>query len=152
MLSYFAKLLERIQNYSTRLDNSSLLMNQKWVLIETINKSKVIYIFRSNNQLLISKDGIVEKGEWDCLDQNTLLIETKDKSYLYRNGFFDELILVLKLDNKKDFSILVNENKSGGELNTLSSMFDFKPSWTNCGIKLIDTFLINNLILFIRLL
>jgi len=31
-------------------------------------------------------------------------------------------------------------------------VFDFKPSWTNCGIKLIDTFLINNLILFIRLL
>jgi len=32
------------------------------------------------------------------------------------------------------------------------NLFDFKPSWTNCGIKLIDTFLINNLILFIRLL
>jgi len=56
--------------------------------------------------------------------------------------------------------IIVNRNRTSGNIVAVYKkalvrrydMFDFKPSWTNCGIKLIDTFLINNLILFIRLL
>jgi hypothetical protein len=59
----------------------------------------------------------------------------------------EEFINSVKNLSQKDEEIL---NKVSEQTNLI--LFDFKPSWTNYGLKLIDTFLINNLILFIRLL
>jgi hypothetical protein len=118
MLLYLADLFTRLAAHSEQLDNLALLTNQHWVSIDEIAQQKVVYIFRTNNELLISTNGNVQEARWEYLGNNSLLVRTKDSSLLLKHGFFDDSILALKRDSTDDFNIFVNENKHSGELNT----------------------------------
>jgi len=74
---------------------------------------------------LISQNGKVEKARWEYLGNNSLLIDKKEESYLFKHGFFDENILALKVDGKDEYAFLINENKYDGELNSLDKVIDF---------------------------
>ena len=125
MRIFLLNLFQKFQRFSQKLDNTSLLTNQRWVLLDDRDNSKIIYIFRANHELIISKNGLVEKGKWDCLDANTIVIDTPEQSYLYKNGFFDDAVLALKVDSNEDFAVLLNETKYSGELNSLSDIGNF---------------------------
>jgi hypothetical protein len=125
MKTYLSDLIPRIKRFSQELDNITLLTNQHWVVIDELSNSKYVYIFRSNSELLIAQDGRVEKGKWEYLGNNAILIGRKEGSYLFRHGFFDENVLALKVDGKEEYAFLVNENKFGGELNSIEKVFSF---------------------------
>lgn len=123
MKTYLADIIPKIQRFSQKLDNLTLLTNQHWVVVDEINRSKTVYIFRQGGELLISQDGKVERARWEYLGNNSLLIDRKDESYLFRHGFFDENILALKVDGKDEFAFLVNETRYDGELNSVEAIF-----------------------------
>jgi hypothetical protein len=125
MKPFISDLIPKIQRFSQKLDNLTLLTNQHWVAIDDIDNKKIVYIFRSNNELLISQNGIVERAKWEYLGNNSLLIEKKSESYLFRHGFFDENILALKVDGKEEYVFLINENNFEGELNSLNKITAF---------------------------
>ncbi len=125
MILYLADLFTRLAKYSAQLDNVALLTNQHWVSIDEITQQKVVYIFRTNNELLISRNGAVQKAQWEYLGNNSLLIDTAEGSQMFKHGFFDDSILALKLDSTQDFSIFVNENKQTGELNSAQKVVQF---------------------------
>jgi hypothetical protein len=125
MKTFFSDLIPRIQKFSQKLDNLTLLTNQHWVVVDDIKNNKNVYIFRANNDLLISQNGKVEKAKWEYLGNNSLLIDRKDESYLFRHGFFDENILALKVDSKDEYAFLINESKYNGELNSIEHISDF---------------------------
>jgi hypothetical protein len=125
MKTFIADIIPRIQKYSQKLDNLTLLTNQHWVVVDEIANSKTVYIFRPTNELLISKNGKVEKAKWEYLGNNTLLIDLKDESYLFRHGFFDENILALKIDGREEYAFLVNETKFDKELNSSERILEF---------------------------
>lgn len=128
MKTFIADIFPKIQRFSEKLDNLTLLTNQHWVVFDDLEKSKTVYIFRPNNDLLIAKNGKGEKAKWEYLGQNSLLIEMKDEIFLFKHGFFDENILALKLDSKEEYAILINETKYVGELNSLESVINFLHS------------------------
>jgi hypothetical protein len=101
------------------------LTNQHWVVIDDINKNKNVYIFRTNNDLIISQNGKVEKARWEYLGNNSLLIDKKEESFLFKHGFFDENILALKVDSKNEYAFLINENKYNGDINSIEKVIDF---------------------------
>lgn len=125
MRTYISDIIPRIQKFSQKLDNLTLLTNQHWVIIDDIDKTKNVYIFRQNNELLISQNGKVEKAKWEYLGHNSLLIDRKGESYLFKQGFFDENILALKIDSKDEYAFLVNETKFDKELNSSLSVIEF---------------------------
>lgn len=125
MRTYISDIIPRIQKFSQKLDNLTLLTNQHWVVIDDIDNTKNVYIFRQNNELLISQNGKVEKAKWEYLGHNSLLIDRKDESYLFKHGFFDENILALKIDSKDEYAFLVNETKFDKELNSSLSVIEF---------------------------
>lgn len=125
MKTFISDLIPKLQRFSHKLDNLTLLTNQHWVVIDDISNNKNVYIFRANNDLLISQNGKVEKAKWEYLGNNSLLIDKKDESYLFRHGFFDENILALKVDSKDEYAFLINENKYDGELNSIDRIIDF---------------------------
>lgn len=125
MKTFISDLIPKLQRFSERLDNLTLLTNQHWVVVDDISNNKNVYIFRANNDLLISHNGKVEKAKWEYLGNNSLLIEKKDESYLFKHGFFDENILALKVDSKDEYAFLINENNYDGELNSLDKVIDF---------------------------
>lgn len=125
MRTYISEIIPRIQNFSQKLDNLTLLTNQHWVVIDDIDNEKNVYIFRQNSDLLISKNGKVEKAKWEYLGHNSLLIDRKDESYLFKHGFFDENILALKIDSSDEYVFLVNESKFEKELNSSLRVIEF---------------------------
>lgn len=125
MKTFISDLIPKLQKYSQRLDNLTLLTNQHWVVIDEIKDSKYVYIFRSNNELLISQNGIVEKAKWEYIGNNSLLIDRIEESYLFKQGFFDENILALKVDSKNEYAFLINENKYNGDLNSIDHIIAF---------------------------
>ena len=125
MRTYISDIIPKIQKFSQKLDNLTLLTNQHWVVINEIDNAKNVYIFRPNNELLISQNGKVEKAKWEYLGNNSLLIDRKDESYLFKHGFFDENILALKIDGRNEYAFFVNETKFDGELNSLENVYSF---------------------------
>ena len=125
MKTYFSDLIPKLQKFSQKLDNLTLLTNQHWVAIDDINSNKNVYIFRGNNELLISQNGKVEKARWEYLGNNSLLIEKKDEAFLFKHGFFDENILALKVDSKNEYAFMINENKYTGEFNSIENIIEF---------------------------
>jgi len=124
MRTFISDLIPKIKRFSEKLDNLTLLTNQHWVVLNDSN-DKIIYIFRTNNDLLISHNGKVEKAKWEYLGNSSLLIDKKNESYLLKHGFFDEDILALKVDNIDGYVFLVNENKSKRDLNSLEKIIEF---------------------------
>lgn len=125
MKTYFADIIPKIQRFSEKLDNLTLLTNQHWVVIDGIEKNKTVYIFRNNNELLISVNGKVEKGKWEYLGNKSLLIDNQEGSYLFKYDFNDQNIIALKIDSKEEYAFLVNENRYEGEINSLEKVIDF---------------------------
>ncbi len=125
MKTFIADIIPKIQRFSKRLDDLTKLTNQHWVSLDDINQSKRVFIFRPNNQLLISDSGIVEKGSWEYLGNQTLLIDTKQESYLFKHGFFDENVIALKLDSTDSYAFFINETKYHKELNNISDIIKF---------------------------
>ena len=75
MKTFLADIIPSIQKFSQKLDNLTLLTNQHWVVVDEIANSKTVYIFRPTNELLISKNGKVEKAKWEYLGNIRLLCE-----------------------------------------------------------------------------
>jgi len=125
MRTYVADIIPKIQRFSQKLDNLTMLTNQHWVLLDELSKSKTVYIFRNSGELLIALNGKVDKARWEYLGQNSILIDLKEESYLFRHGFFDENILALKVDSKEEYAVLINESKYQGELNSIASVVNF---------------------------
>ncbi len=87
-MKYFVlDIIPKIQAFSKKLDELTLLTNQNWVSVNEINTSKTVFIFRTNNQLLISENGKIEKGAtWEYIGNNSLIIDRQNESYLFKHG------------------------------------------------------------------
>lgn len=126
MKTFISDIIPRLQRFSQKLDNLTLLTNQHWVVFDDIINNKITYIFRENNDLIISINGKAEIAKWEYIGNNSLLIKRNDgTNYVFKHGFFDENILALKIDSKEQYAFLVNENKYDGELNSLDRIVDF---------------------------
>ncbi|MCD8433527.1 hypothetical protein LNJ05_12220 [Tenacibaculum finnmarkense genomovar ulcerans] len=129
MKTYFSDLIPKIQRYSKKLDDLTNITNANWIIIEEIFNSKKTYIFRPNNQLIISTDGSVEKRKWEYIENNSLLIDIENESFLFKLGFLDANFFILKLDNKNEYLFLVNENifdEYKNSINNISSVLENK--------------------------
>jgi hypothetical protein len=125
MRTYVADFIPRFRQFSKQLDNETLLVNQHWVMVDEITSTKTVYIFQRNNRLLLSKDGAVEKAEWEMIDSYNVLVTVGEKSFMFKHGFLDENVLALKLDGKGEYALFCNENMSNRELNSVGYMETF---------------------------
>ena len=126
MRTYLLDIIPKIKRYSQKLDDLSILTNQHWVVIDEETERKVVFIFREKeNQLLISGNGKIEKGTWEYLGNNSILIDRKDGSFLFKHGFIDDYILALKIDGKDEYALLVNEIKFEERINSIPSVLEF---------------------------
>lgn len=126
MKYFILDIIPKIQSFSRKLDEVALLTNQNWVSVNEIKNSKTVFIFRSNQNLLISENGKIEKGAtWEYIGNNSLIIDRKDESYLFKHGFLDETILAMKVDGLNEYAVFVNETKYGKEINDINDLINF---------------------------
>ncbi|MEZ5003196.1 MAG: hypothetical protein R2730_09170 [Chitinophagales bacterium] len=126
MKTFLLDIIPRVKQYSKKFNSIALLTNQHWVVLDEIFNSKTVYIFQKDGRLYISKDGKVEKNaSWEYLGADALLLDIENNSYLFRHGFFDENVLVLKLDGKDEYAVMVNETKFNEKINSILDIENF---------------------------
>lgn len=125
MKTFLADIIPKIQKFSKQLDDLTILTNHHWVSMGEIAVSKTVYIFRTGGILLVSENGIVSKGAWEYLGNDSILIESGNQTLLLKQAFVDDQIMALKLDGAEGFLFFINESKTGIELNTIHDVFQF---------------------------
>lgn len=122
MKYYLLNILDRVKIYSLKLDEEAILYDKSWVIFND-TEDKEVFIFRPDNELLISYNGIVSKGEWEILSTNHILIDMVDKSYMFNISFVSNELLALNLDGNNEFLIMIEESiKNRTMIKTLSQI------------------------------
>jgi len=126
MKTYILDIIPKIQRFSQKLNDITILQNKHWVILSEESLDKVVFIFREkNNQLLISNNGIIEKGTWDYIGNNSIMIDRNSGTYLFKHGFIDECILALKVDGKEEYALLVNEERFEKEIKSIEKAINY---------------------------
>lgn len=99
--------------FEKKLQIENSLLKNSWVMFNQDSSIKVAFVFLENNKLVISSNGLVEKGKhrWELLNENTFLITIKNETYIYKKFFLDAFFMVLQQDNSNKKIILFNESK-----------------------------------------
>lgn len=111
MIDYINNILPKINKLSQRLDALSKLQGEPWVVLNDSSKIQKL-IFQSNDELIVSTNGVVSIGKWKYLVQaNSILIDVNDEKRLYNHQFVDNAIMIWKLDGTiSEYFMLANEN------------------------------------------
>jgi len=123
MKYYISDIIPSIKRYSKKLDEDALLLNHDWVLFNDTIESRTNYIFRRNEELIITEKGIGKRTKWQNIGNQRLLIE-QDGMLLQFNVFFDEVFLILNLNDTDTYAFLINENKLEKKFNHLFQIND----------------------------
>ncbi|MCB9266517.1 MAG: hypothetical protein H6558_15945 [Lewinellaceae bacterium] len=108
MRDYISSILPRIQQYSKQLNDEANFVEIPWGFIDD-DGDKVTYIFRRNNELLVSKQGEVATGRWEYLRVvQSMLIEYNGAKRMYNQGFLDKAVMVLRKDGTEEVFALAN--------------------------------------------
>ena len=104
MKTFILNIPNEIRNWSNRLDAETILQSNSWNAIE-------VYIFESNGQLLISRNGAVSKARWSFKSVNSsIVIDTLDgKSYMLIPACYDKKVLTLQVDGTNQYAIFVSQ-------------------------------------------
>ncbi|MDF9800563.1 hypothetical protein OKW21_005826 [Catalinimonas alkaloidigena] len=106
---YVKKVFPVILDFSISLDKTSSILDKPWVSVGQVREK---FIFKKNHELIISKEGKVEIGKWEFLEEaHSFLINRESGKFLYNKGFLDKAVLILKVDSKdNEYLTLANEN------------------------------------------
>lgn len=119
MKAHFSDFVPKIKQFSQRLDDYTFLKDHQWVMINDIFVTKTTYIFRSNNELLISENGMVSRARWEYLNHRSLLIENSQGTFLVNQTFQNEETLILNIDGSENYSFFINESKFETRINNI---------------------------------
>lgn len=129
MRPYILDILPKINQFTSRKDMETYILNKSWILVNEENDQKITYRFREiNNELLISVDGNAKKGEWELLeDGNSIYISADEIARTFKYSFIDDTVLALKLDNNNsEFVLFFNESaESRFKDNTLTTIKNY---------------------------
>lgn len=111
MIDYVNNILPRIKEYSRALNKKELFIDHPWTLIDELG-CKQTYIFRRNNELIMSNDGNVLIGSWEILPKaSSLLIDRVKDKLLLKQEFIDDAMMILMTDSLNGLPfILINSN------------------------------------------
>ena len=88
--------MSQVKNFAHTDLSFNYLTNKNWNLLNGSESNETIYIFRNNNQLLISVDGKIEKMEYEIIPENTsILFVSSEGSTIFNVKFLNNDLLVL---------------------------------------------------------
>lgn len=108
MQFYLQSILPRLQRFSKQLNDEANFVEIPWAYLDD-NGVKITYLFRRNNDLLVTKQGEVATGRWEYLpSMQSLLIDYEGKRRMYNQGFLDKTVLLLRKEGTELLLPLAN--------------------------------------------
>lgn len=108
MIDYLNNLITRLKQKSSSIDKIEAFIEKPWILInETGNYEK--YLFRRNNDLIISRNGSVIKAKWEYLSfDKSILIDFDSYSILLSQGLIINGVMILIMEGTNKFFPFIN--------------------------------------------
>lgn len=111
MKTYLLDILNRYRKFSDSLDVEAILCSKSWIVFND-SGNKEIYLFQHDGSLIISVNGEVTNATWKYISVNqSILISTKNASYMLHPAFVDDIIFALQLDGTNQYSFMIDELK-----------------------------------------
>lgn len=109
MKTYLLDILNRYKKFSESLDVEAILCSKSWSVFND-SGHKEIYLFQHDGSLIISLSGEVTNATWKYIPVNqSILISTKNASYMLHPAFVDDIIFALQLDGTNQYSFMIDE-------------------------------------------
>lgn len=109
MKTYLLDILNRYKKFSESLDVEAILCSKSWSVFND-SGCKEIYLFQYDGSLIISISGEVTNATWKYIPVNqSILISTKNASYMLHPAFVDDIIFALQLDGTNQYSFMIDE-------------------------------------------
>ena len=107
--TYILDALGRCKRFSESLDVEAILCSKSWSVFND-SGNKEIYLFQRDGSLIISISGNVTDATWKYIPINqSILINTKNASYMLHPSFIDSIIFALQLDGTNQYSFMIDE-------------------------------------------
>ncbi|TDU40505.1 hypothetical protein BXY82_2555 [Gelidibacter sediminis] len=103
-------IVPRLEPFDYSLHHDTQFINKEWVLINGIENAKAVYLFKPNNELLISENDHVTKTRWSFINSNFLSITTEDGIVLIKAFYKDKDMLVLNQKASDDYAFFINSS------------------------------------------
>ena len=106
----------KLIKYSEKKISKSYITGCSWVLSNN-NHDSILYTFRSNNELLLTKNGVVEKATYELIiDSNSILITENNVTEHYNIVNMENDILFLNKVSTDKIFVFVNQTKLKDEM------------------------------------
>lgn len=125
MRDYLYNIVPKLQPFDYSLHHDNQFINQEWILINGIDSSTSRYIFKPNNELVISENNEVTKTRWSFINSNFLSITTEDGIVLIKAYYKDKDMLVLNQKASEDYSFFVNSTNAVETINSKEDIQEF---------------------------
>lgn len=112
MKTYLLSLPSQLKSFNAKLDVKGALCGKSWVVFND-EGVRQLFIFNTNGSLLISNNGKVINSSWQFIPANSSIIITADnETIMFKPGFYDNIIFVLKQDGLERFLFMIDENNT----------------------------------------
>ncbi|HXK00009.1 MAG TPA: hypothetical protein VNJ50_14235 [Gelidibacter sp.] len=125
MTNILYNIVPKLEPFDYSLHHDKRFINQKWILINGIDDSKSMYIFKPNNELVISENDSVTTTRWSFINSNFLSIKTEDGIVLIKAYYKDEDTLVLNQKASDDYAFFINSSDYKETINSKEDLQKF---------------------------
>ena len=125
MTDILYSIVPKLQPFDYSLHHDNQFINQKWVLINGIEDAKSMYVFKPNNELVISENNEVTTTRWTFINSNFLSIVTEDGIVLIKAYYKDKDTLVLNQKASEDYAFFVNSSDYSETINSKLDVQNF---------------------------
>lgn len=105
---FISDIVPKLEPFDYKLHYNNQFINQEWVLLNSIEDQKSTYLFKPNNELLISEHNNVTKTRWSFINSNFIAITTADGIVLLKAYYKDKDMLVLNQKASEEYSFFIN--------------------------------------------
>lgn len=109
MKTYLFNTIDRIKQYSQKLDATTILCQKAWYVLNEDMQQEVL-IFRQDGSVIVSSQGETKKYTWEYLQQNNsvLINHTDIDGTMLKPAFMCEEILALRKDGTNECMFLID--------------------------------------------
>ncbi len=125
MRNYLYNIVPNLEPFDYSLHHDNQFINQEWILINGIEDARAMYVFKPNNELVISENDEVTKTRWSFINSNFLSITTEDGIVLIKAFYKDKDVLVLNQKASEEYSFFINASNYSVPINNKADVQKF---------------------------
>lgn len=125
MTDILYNIVPKLEPFDYSLHHDNQFINQQWVLINGIEDAQSMYVFKPNNELVISENNEVTTTRWSFINSNFLSIMTEDGIVLIKAYYKDRDTLVLNQKASEEYAFFINSTDYSESINSKADLQKF---------------------------